>query len=289
MKKIFCFILAACILAGMCPAFAVSGNARAVMGADLTDDQKQSVFDMFGTERGTVTELTVTNAEEREWLSGLLDESVIGTRAISCVYVEPLGDGEGFEIEVYNVNWCTAEMYESAMITAGIDDARIVVAAPFEVSGTAALTGIYKAWEDITGEKLDDAAKTAAEQELVNTAELSDYIGGVDALELVREIKLLLVETEAMTDEELAEQIDALASEYDLELTESQREKLIKFCRSLEGMSEEELREKVEKVKDTIAKATEATEKAGKLITALKNVFAAIGRFFSGLFGKLRD
>ena len=113
-----------------------------------------------------MTELKVTNAEERAALSGYVDESVIGTRSISCVYVELLVEGAGMDVTTSNVNFCTPEMYMSALATAGITDAKVVVAAPFEVSGTAALTGVYKAYEDITGKKLDDLAKLVSTQEL---------------------------------------------------------------------------------------------------------------------------
>ena len=59
------------------------------------------------------------------------------------------------DVTTSNITWCTPEMYISALATAGITDAKVVVAAPFEVSGTAALTGVYKAYEDMTGKKLD--------------------------------------------------------------------------------------------------------------------------------------
>ncbi len=77
----------------------------------------------------------------------------MGTRAISSVYVEKLPEGEGITVESKNITWVTNDMYRNAIVTAGIKDAKIIVAAPFEVSGTAALTGVMKAFEDLTGEK----------------------------------------------------------------------------------------------------------------------------------------
>ena len=47
-------------------------------------------------------------------------------------------------------------MYKNALATAGISDANIIVAGPFELSGTAALVGILKAYKDMTGEEVDD-------------------------------------------------------------------------------------------------------------------------------------
>ena len=155
-------------------AFAERLDSRVVLGADLSPEQISSVYNMFSINRGDCTELTITNAEEREYLEGYVDSALIGTRSVSCVYVELLSAGEGMSITTSNINWCTPEMYISALATAGISDARIEVAAPAEVSGTAALTGIYKAYEDMTGQKLDDIAKLEAAYYYV--LDNSDYI-----------------------------------------------------------------------------------------------------------------
>ena len=42
----------------------------------------------------------------------------------------------------------------------GSEVAKVIVSAPFAVSGTAALTGVYKAYEDITGQSLSSLAKS---------------------------------------------------------------------------------------------------------------------------------
>ena len=151
MKRWMSLILCILMLASLGTTAYADGTeitqSRAVIGADLDESQVAAVYNVFGVKKGDVIQLSVTNAEEREYLEGYVDESIIGTRSISCVYVELLGEGSGMDVTTSNITWCTAEMYISALATAGITDARIVVAAPFEVSGTAALTGIYKAYE----------------------------------------------------------------------------------------------------------------------------------------------
>ena len=153
MKRILCIILAVLMFASLAAAAYADGEgqARAVIGANLDENQIASVYQLFNVKRGDVKEMTVTNSEERQYLEGYVDESLIGTRSISCVYVELLAEGAGMDVTTSNITWCTPEMYISALATAGITDAKIVVAAPFEVSGTAALTGVYKAYEDLTG------------------------------------------------------------------------------------------------------------------------------------------
>lgn len=286
MKKLISALLAVCLLAGAVPALAVdAGEARAVIGANLTDEQIADVYKNFGISRGDVTELRVTNADERKYLSGYVDESVIGTNSISCVYIEVLDDGEGLDVTTSNINWCTSQMYVSALATAGITDAKIIVAAPFEVSGTAALTGVYMAYEDITGEELDETAKLVSTQELTLTAELADKIGSYDSVEIVNELKLLLGETRNMTDEQLRAEIVSIASDLGVTLTDTQINQLISLCRSLEKLNPDELKAKVESVQNTIAKLGQAKETVSNFLTGVKNVWNSIVDFFKNIFG----
>ncbi len=286
MKKLISALLAVCLLAGAVPALAVdAGEARAVIGANLTDEQIADVYANFGVKRGDVTELRVTNADERKYLEGYVDESVIGTNSISCVYIEVLEEGEGLDVTTSNINWCTSQMYVSALATAGITDAKIIVAAPFEVSGTAALTGVYMAYEDITGEALDETAKLVSTQELTLTAELADQIGSYDSVEIVNELKLLLGETRNMTDEQLRSEIVSIASDFGVTLTDTQIDQLISLCRALEKLNPDELKEKVESVQNTIAKLGQAKETVSNFFTSVKNVWNSIVDFFKGIFG----
>ena len=286
MKKLISALLAVCLLAGAVPALAVdAGEARAVIGANLTDEQIADVYKNFGISRGDVTELRVTNADERKYLSGYVDDSVIGTNSISCVYIEVLDEGEGLDVTTSNINWCTSQMYVSALATAGITDAKIIVAAPFEVSGTAALTGVYMAYEDITGEKLDETAKLVSTQELTLTAELADKIGSYDSVEIVNELKLLLGETRNMTDEQLRAEIVSIASDLGVTLTDTQINQLISLCRSLERLNPDELKAKVESVQNTIAKLGQAKETVSNFLTGVKNVWNSIVDFFKNIFG----
>ena len=265
-------------------AFAEAGQSRAVIGANLDEEQIAAVYQLFNVKRGEVTELTVTNAEEREYLEGYVDESLIGTRSISCVYVELLAEGAGMDVTTSNITWCTPEMYISALATAGITDAKIVVAAPFEVSGTAALTGVYKAYEDLTGKKLDDLAKAVSTQELTITGELANEIGDMDSTAIVNDLKMMLDETAQMTDEEIKEQIVQIAGRYNVSLTDNQINQLIQLCRSLEGLDADALKARVEEVQNTLKKVSEAktqvigfVETVKKVVTSIKSFFEKIG------------
>ena len=313
MKKLISVLLVTItLLTFFVPALAVNeGEARVVVGADLSEDQILSVYGQFGLMRGSVTELKVTNAEERDYLEGIVSESIIGTRSISCIYIKVLAKDAGLSVTTNNISWCTEDMYRSALMTAGIYDAEVKVGAPFSVSGTAALTGIYKAYEDITGVKLDDDAKSVAADELVITAELADALEGAgvdtgnlnedaiteeianaDAVAIVNELKLILDETKNMTDDQLRAQIVEIASEYGYTISDEYIERLISLCRSMEGLSIAELTDKVEQFKSGVAKFRDTMdtvhEYADKAVTfgqKVSNFFRSIGDFFSRLFG----
>ena len=286
MKKGISLLLALlCLLALPMSASAETIQSRAVIGADLDYAQVSAVYGMFGVPRGSVIELKVTNAEERQYLEGYVDGSLIGTRSISCVYVELLPEGSGMSVTTSNITWCTGEMYISALATAGITDARILVAAPFEVSGTAALTGIYKAYEDMTGKKLDDLAKLVSTQELTITGNLANEIGSMDSTSIVNELKLMLNETKNMTDEELRSQIVQIASRYNVSLTETQIRQLIDLCRSLEGLNPDQLKQRVEEIQGTLRKVSDAKTKVIGFAQTVKKVVDSV----SGFFAKISD
>ena len=281
-KRTAAFLLA-CLMWGTLFISAASADTemrRTVIGADLTEEQIAATYSEFGFARGTVPELRLTNAEERTLLEGHLDSALIGTKAMSCVYLELLPKQSGMTVSVKNISWCTPEMYIGALTTAGITDAKVLVAAPFSVSGTAALAGIYKAYEDMTGQSLDDAAKSVSTQELTVTGELANEIGSEDSTSIVNDLKLILDQTANMTDEQLRETIQKIAEKYHVTLTETQIRQLMELCRSMERLNPGELAQRVEDVESTLEKVAEAKDQVVGFFQAVRDFFASIRDFF---------
>ncbi len=284
-KKIVSVFIMICLMLSMtAPAYA-ENQSRTVIGADLTAEQAAEVYKFFGISRGSVIELSMTNAEERTYLEGYVDDEVIGTRSISCVYVELLPEGSGMEVTTSNITWCTGEMYIGALATAGITDAKIIVAAPFEVSGTAALSGVYKAYEDMTGNKLDDIAKLVSTQELTITGELAEEIGSMDSASIVSDLKLMLDETKNMSDEEIIREIELIAQQYNVKLTNTQKNQLLTLCRSLEKLDAESLKSRGEEGQDTLKKVANAKTQVVGFVEKAKKVVESVSSFFD----KIKD
>ena len=263
-----------------------AGEERVTMGADLTERQREAVYQDFGIEEGAVKELSVTNAEERSYLEGLVPDGKIGSVALSCIYIKTLDEGSGLSIELHNINYCTEDMYINALTTAGISDAAVIVSAPFPVSGTGALTGAYKAYEDITGTKLSSLAKSAGAEELVITGELAEYIGSEDATQMINELKSMLDKTQSMTDDEVRIEIKKLADMYNVSLTSAQLEQVLSLVRKLEGLDADQLQKQLVGIAKAAQTANKANEVASVVYEDVKGFFASVGNFFSGVFGK---
>ena len=287
MKKCITVLLtlALCLSLGAASFAVDEGEQRTAVGADITQSQIEEVYRTFGITRGDVKELTVTNAEERDYLEGLVSDSVIGSNSISCIYIKVLPAGSGITVRSSNINWCTNDMYQAAMLTAGITDAEVIVTAPFTVSGTAALTGIYKAYEDITGQKLAVEEKEAAAEELVVTATLADSTDEATALSIINELKLILDDVATMSDEELREEIVKIAASYGYTLTDEEIAQIISLARSFQGLSVEDLQARVASFQDTVQKLSGAVENVSGFAAKLGQFIRSISEFFSKLFG----
>ena len=174
------------------------------LGADLSTDQKSKVLELLDVDEKALDQyniVTVTNADEHKYLDDYLDSSVIGTKALSSVLVEKRDKGEGIDVTTKNITYCTAGMYENALTTAGVTDATVTVAGPFNITGTAALVGAMNAYEDMTGEDISSESKDAATNELVVTSELAGQLNDSDKAEQF----LALIKEKVLSDDAKSE------------------------------------------------------------------------------------
>ncbi|MBQ7833601.1 MAG: DUF1002 domain-containing protein [Lachnospiraceae bacterium] len=203
------------------------------LGADLSEEQLQIVLDKMGIAKEDLEDYNVvyiTNEEEHEYLDGYIDSSVIGTNALSCVMVKETDAGSGLRLTTMNINYCTINMYRNALITAGVENADILVVGPFPLSGTAALIGAMKAYEEMSGEELDEAAKTAALAELVVTGDVissGESEEEADKLQDVMDYVKAEVIAGDITDwDAILDIIENAEIKFDITLTDEQKEQI---------------------------------------------------------------
>ncbi len=112
-------------------------GARVVtLGANLTQNQRDTMLKYFGVNENEVIILDVNNQEERKYLQGVASEAQLGKKTYSCAYVEPTKSGSGINVKTANITWVTPAMVATTLSTAGLTDADVVIAANFPVSGT---------------------------------------------------------------------------------------------------------------------------------------------------------
>lgn len=207
------------------------------LGADLSASDKAAVLELLGVTEAELADYivaTVTNQDEHDYLDSYLDKSVIGSRALSSVLVEGKEAGNGIQVTTHNITYCTPGMYENALATAGIKDADIVVAGPFNISGTAALVGAIKSYENMTGEKVKADNVDTATNELVVTGQIAENVGDQEKVEqLIGAIKEQVVEGEAITPEEIAKVVDKAAGEFEVHLSEEDRQAIIRLMEKI--------------------------------------------------------
>ena len=146
LKRVLPFSLAIILASVSPPVTALADSAKVVtLGANLSDEQKASMYKYFGTSADQVDTIEVTNTDERKYMEGIATESQIGTRTYSCSYVEPTDSG-GIQVKVANLTFVTSSMIASTLLTSGVENCNVVAGSPIEVSGTGALTGIMMAY-----------------------------------------------------------------------------------------------------------------------------------------------
>lgn len=228
MKRLF-LLLIPVLLFGT--TFAQTQQQRVIsFGKDLTVEEKQAVVKDFplpiDVKLTEIKTLTVTNQDEWQLLKGLVSDEQIGTKAISSVFIEKRNTGTGLEIETKNLSLVTPHMIANALATAGVKDAKVVAVAPLLVSGTAALTGIYKSFEELTGTALTPEAKRTAAEELIKTGNLGEEIGKERAATLLERTKEQVVREKTADKIGIVKVVEKSAQEQNITLTESQKQEL---------------------------------------------------------------
>ena len=229
----------AAILCGAC--LVLSGTAVPTMadsmkvvtlGADLSDEQKNTMMRYFNVDSSQVQILTITNQDERDHLSTYVPLEQIGTRTVSCAYVKPTQSG-GIKVRTANLNWVTCNMIATSLSTSGVKNCEVVAACPFEVSGTGALTGIQMAYETATGEQLDSTKKELATEEMVVTGTLADEVGKNDATTVMNNSKMQVIKDNVQNVDDIYNIVINVAQENNVTLDSDQIDQIVNLLQQI--------------------------------------------------------
>lgn len=267
---------------------AIAGEIIVTLGEDLSQDQKDAILKEMGIDdKEKVTIIYVTNEEEHNYLGDYIPASQIGSNALSSARIDMRDENTGITVTTNKITYITGSMYSNALATAGISGAEIYVTAPFDVSGTGALTGIMKAYEAVTGEEIDEEVKQAANEEMVVTAELADDedIDEEQATDLMNRIKEEIEKQRPETTEDLRELIKRVAKELGIDLSDLQLNRLVELFDKLRNLNIDwgKVTDTIKATRNWISDFAESEEGKG-LVKAIGDFFKAIWDWFLSVF-----
>lgn len=206
------------------PSFA-DATRVVTLGNDLSLQQKVQMLQYFGVDENSVEIIYVNNDQERYYLGAYIPLEQIGDRTFSCSYVKPTTSG-GIQIKTANLDYVTCNMIATTLSTCGVTNCQVVAASPIVVSGTGALTGIILAYQQASGETLDETKVELANREMVVTAGLSEQVGQSNAIAIVNETKYETIENNITNIEEINNVVNNISNEYNIEIQDSQKEEI---------------------------------------------------------------
>lgn len=259
------------------------------LGADLTNEQKNTVLGLMGIDPASLEDyhvVTVTNEEEHQYLDDYMNASTIGTRALSSVVIVKRDKGDGIHISTKNISYCTVGMYKNALATAGLEDADVIVAGPFRLSGTAALIGAMKAYADMEDKELDAESLDAAMNEIVVTGELNSSLGKeAQTEEFIAYVKQKVVE--GSKDLESIQKVIADAcKKFDITLSDSEKEQIVSLMEKIGSLdiNIDSLLKQAGSIYESLANMEDKSGILAGIASFFKGIFESIVSFFKGLF-----
>ncbi|MDO4648599.1 MAG: DUF1002 domain-containing protein, partial [Eubacteriales bacterium] len=263
MKKIGAALLSLSLIAGgtsLVPVYA-DGNKVVTLGADLSDAQKQTMLNYFKVNANDVQIMYITNQDERNHLSNRVPVEQIGTRTVSCAYIKPTTSG-GIKVRTANLNWVTGNMLASSLSTSGVKNCEVIAACPFEVSGTGALTGVQMAYEQATGQTLDPVKADIAVQEVIVTGNLSNEIGRTDAVNLINDSKIDIIQNQIVDNSEVTNVVVNVANENNLNLSQEQMDEVVNLLQQIadQQYNYEDVSDTLESIDDSLNGSDVPTE-----------------------------
>lgn len=267
-KKIFGSMVLGLALVLGCASPAMADSRKVVtLGADLTEDQQNTIMKYFGVSRDAVDIIYINNDDEREHLGSYVPLEQIGTKTFSCALVSPTTSG-GIQVKTANLSWVTCNMIASTLSTSGVKNCQVVAACPFTVSGTGALTGVIMAYEEASEETLDPVKKQLANEELVTTGNLADEVGQSKATAVINETKIQVIENNITDKTEINNIINEISNEYNVEINSDQTDEIADLMQKIaeQEYDIEQLKGTLERVQANVAGDAGASEEEQKML-----------------------
>lgn len=217
-------------------AAAAAGERVAVYGADTTASQRAELAQIFGIS-ATGPASTVSTPEMVTALQGTGLDVTPTDKSISSAALTCLNKGDGLTVQTQNITRLTAPIYANALVTAGVGDANVIIAAPPSdpVTGETALVGVLKAFPQCQAGKQPDAARVAdAYKQIAWTVRLAGPSGDLNkAGAVLLQAEQPVITGQAKDATAVAGALDSAASAQGLPVDPSLRPLLIAFLQGI--------------------------------------------------------
>lgn len=271
---------------------AAVGDSFVSLGANLDKNQRNAILDELDAPE-TAEIIEVTNAEEHKYLGESIPKSKIGKKALSSSMITYTKPGSGIKVDVSdNINYITESTYRNALTTAGVTDAEVKITAPTSVSGTAALTGILKAYEVSNDIKIDENLKKVANQEMVVAQDIQQSVGENKTDDLINAIKVQMSQNMPENEEQVRNIINNVSQEYNINISDNQVDSLVNLFVKMKNSNVDwdkvaKEASKYSKVaKDLGTKASDylSSEQGQQTLEKSKGIFSKIIDFIKSFF-----
>ena len=208
-------------------------------------EYKSVVDDFFKKESGldiSKIETKVITANEVNKVASKITQTTYNSNQIySCALVDLSEDGSiKVTVDTSKITVITADMYISALKTAGIKHGHIYVTSPIPATGESALTGIMNSYEEATNVTIPETVKEAANDEIITEAEIieEENITAEELSDLVDAVKAEVIKENITDHQTIVNLIYNYTVEHNLNISNSSIEKLaisIEKVQSVQG------------------------------------------------------
>ncbi len=256
-RSVIVAMLCSMCLAVSTPLPAMADASKVVtLGADLTDEQKNTMMNYFKADSSQVQVISVTNQDEHDLLGKYIPSEQIGTRTLSCAYVKPTQSG-GIKVRTANLNYVTCNMIATALSTAGVTNCEVVAACPYEVSGTGALTGVMKAYESASGQELDSTKKDLAAKEVVVTGDVAQQVGQDNATNIINQAKMQIIGDNIQNADEIYNIVYNIAEQNGVSLSQDEIDTIVSLLQQIAEQNYD-----IQEMKQTLANIQQNLEQS---------------------------
>lgn len=134
------------------------------MGDGVGEDNIETMWRLLGSSEQVAKKfdrMSVTTNEGHMYLDGVIGRDNVENIAVSGILVHP-NSNDGLRIKLYNINYYTEDDFREQILSMGIDNADVVVAAPTGSSGSTAMLGLLKLAGQTTSKDGDPIGKAVS-------------------------------------------------------------------------------------------------------------------------------